>query len=134
MSSTPIVSTLFPGSAGGGEGPHAAGTCDCLGDFVLRTFIVACASALFLFVAPVVADDVPVVRIAVLAQLVNRPPALSNLDAPPDDSGLLGARLAAADNNTTGRFMKQRFELIEKLVPADRGAVAPLTHPPSPPF
>jgi len=32
--------------------------------------------------------------------------------------------LAAADNNTTGRFMKQRFELIEKLVPADGDAVA----------
>ena len=91
---------------------------------MLRKIIVACASALFLFVAPVVADDVPVVRIAVLAQLVNRPPALSNLDAPPDDSGLLGARLAAADNNTTGRFMKQRFEVIERLVPADGDAVA----------
>ena len=73
---------------------------------------------------PAATADEAVVRIAVLSQLVVRPPALSNLDVPPDDAGLLGARLAAADNNTTGRFMKQRFELIEKLVPADGDAVA----------
>lgn len=73
---------------------------------------------------PAATADEAVVRIAVLSQLVVRLPALSNLDVPPDDAGLLGARLAAADNNTTGRFMKQRFELIEKLVPADGDAVA----------
>ena len=65
-----------------------------------------------------------VVRIAVLTQLVDRPPALSNLEPPPDDSGLLGARMAIAENNTTGRFMKQRFELRETVVPADGDAVA----------
>jgi ABC transporter substrate binding protein (PQQ-dependent alcohol dehydrogenase system) len=90
---------------------------------VLRKIIIACASALFLLVPPVAADEAAVVRVAVLAQLVNRPPALSNLDAPPQDSGLLGARLAAVDNNTTGRFTKQRFEVIERLVPADGDAV-----------
>ncbi len=58
-----------------------------------------------------------VVRIAVLSQLVERPPALSNLELPPDDSGLLGARMAIAENATTGRFMKQRFDLREKIVP-----------------
>lgn len=65
-----------------------------------------------------------VVRIAVLTQLVDRPPALSNLEPPPDDSGLLGARMAIAENNTTGRFMKQRFEVRETVVPADGDAVA----------
>ena len=68
--------------------------------------------------------DAAVVRIAVLTQLVDRPPALSNLEPPPDDSGLLGARMAIAENNTTGRFMKQRFELRETVVPADGDAVA----------
>ena len=68
--------------------------------------------------------DAAVVRIAVLTQLVDRPPALSNLEPPPDDSGLLGARMAIAENNTTGRFMKQRFEVRETVVPADGDAVA----------
>ena len=68
--------------------------------------------------------DAAVVRIAVLTQLVDRPPALSNLEPPPDDSGLLGGRMAIAENNTTGRFMKQRFEVRETVVPADGDAVA----------
>lgn len=95
-----------------------------MGKYVLRKTIIACASALFLFVPPAAADDVGVVRIAVLSQLIVRPPALSNLDTPPDDAGPLGARLAVADNNTTGRFLKQRFEFSEKLIPADGDAVA----------
>ena len=41
--------------------------------------------------------SVAVVRIAVLSQLVERPPALSNLEVLPDDSGLLGARMAIAE-------------------------------------
>lgn len=64
------------------------------------------------------------VRIAFLKQLVDRPPALSNLDEIPDDIGVFGGRLAAADNNTTGRFMKQRFELAEVVVPPDGDPVA----------
>ncbi len=67
---------------------------------------------------------VAVVRIAVLSQLVERPPALSNLELPPDDSGLLGARMAITENNTTGRFMKQRFDLREEIVPVGGDAVA----------
>lgn len=67
---------------------------------------------------------VAVLRIAVLSQLVERPPALSNLVLPPDDSGLLGARMAISENNTTGSFMKQRFELREKIVPVGGDAIA----------
>jgi len=63
--------------------------------------------------------DADVVRIAFLKQLVTRPPALSNLDEIPDDIGVFGGRLAITDNNTTGRFTKQRFELAEVVVPAD---------------
>ena len=68
--------------------------------------------------------SVAVVRIAVLSQLVERPPALSNLEMPPDDSGLLGARMAITENNTTGRFTKQRFDLREKIVPVGGDVVA----------
>ncbi|MEF2072579.1 ABC transporter substrate-binding protein [Consotaella aegiceratis] len=46
---------------------------------------------------------------------------LSLLDRPADDLGLAGARLAIADNNTTGRFTGQNYTL-ESVAAADRGA------------
>jgi len=71
-------------------------------------------------------DNFAEVRIAYLAQLVERPPALSNLDwlTLADDDGLQGARLGTDDNATTGRFMKQKFVLDEKTVAADGDVVA----------
>jgi ABC transporter substrate binding protein (PQQ-dependent alcohol dehydrogenase system) len=42
---------------------------------------------------------------------------LSFLEPERMDTGLGGARLAIKDNNTTGRFMGQAFELVEQKVP-----------------
>jgi ABC transporter substrate binding protein (PQQ-dependent alcohol dehydrogenase system) len=64
------------------------------------------------------------VKIGVLKQAVDAPEPLSLLDARPDDDGFAGARLAAEDNNTTGRFMKQSFDLVEVEVPVGGDAVA----------
>jgi ABC transporter substrate binding protein (PQQ-dependent alcohol dehydrogenase system) len=36
---------------------------------------------------------------------------ISLLDTPPDNDGVAGARLALEDNNTTGKFLNQRFSL-----------------------
>lgn len=36
-----------------------------------------------------------------------------------EDEGVQGARLAIADNNTTGRFLNQSFELVEVVVPME---------------
>ncbi len=71
-------------------------------------------------------DDFAEVRIAYLAQAVERPPALSNLQwlKPAKDEGLRGARLGIDDTTTTGRFMKQRFVLDEKAVPPDGDVAA----------
>jgi ABC transporter substrate binding protein (PQQ-dependent alcohol dehydrogenase system) len=41
----------------------------------------------------------------------DRLPPLSLLDIPPPDDGVAGAKLAIADNNTTGKFLKQEFQL-----------------------
>jgi len=41
----------------------------------------------------------------------DRLPPLSLLDIAPPDDGVAGAKLAIADNNTTGRFLKQEFSL-----------------------
>ncbi|WP_418884953.1 ABC transporter substrate-binding protein [Aurantimonas endophytica] len=51
--------------------------------------------------------------------------ALSVLDIPPEDIGLAGANLAIVDNNTTGSFMGQEFELeVTTLAPGDDVAAA----------
>ncbi len=51
--------------------------------------------------------------------------AISLIDIPPADAGLAGARLAIEDNNTTGKFLDQRFVLEEvTLKAADDPAAA----------
>lgn len=45
--------------------------------------------------------------------------ALSVLDVPPRDEGVAGANVAISDNNTTGRFLGQRFSLdVAEVKPA----------------
>jgi ABC transporter substrate binding protein (PQQ-dependent alcohol dehydrogenase system) len=43
---------------------------------------------------------------------------------PPEDNGVAGAKLAIADNNTTGRFLKQTFALEEVRLKETDDAVA----------
>lgn len=58
------------------------------------------------------ADQATVTIPIVLArELRDDPPPLSLLDLPPPDLGIAGAKLAITDNNTTGRFMNQKFTL-----------------------
>ncbi len=51
-------------------------------------------------------------------------PPLSLLDLPPPDDGVAGAKLAISDNNTTGRFMKQSFELDTVQSPDSKELIA----------
>jgi ABC transporter substrate binding protein (PQQ-dependent alcohol dehydrogenase system) len=46
-----------------------------------------------------------------LRQQIDAPPTLSNLDPVPEDLGVDGAKLGLADNQTTGRFLGQDFNL-----------------------
>src|SRR3954452_5164161 len=50
--------------------------------------------------------------------------AVSPRDVPADDNGLAGAKLAIADNNTTGRFLDQKFSLEEIRLPQGEDAAA----------
>ena len=52
-----------------------------------------------------------------MRQLQEEPPWSTSLTRPPDDEGFAGARLALADNQTTGRLTKQGFKLVEESVP-----------------
>ncbi|MGL4397067.1 MAG: ABC transporter substrate-binding protein [Hyphomicrobium sp.] len=59
------------------------------------------------------ANDKPtlLLKILYLKQLREKNPPLSLLDIPAEDEGVMGAKLAIDDNNTTGRFLNQKFEL-----------------------
>lgn len=46
------------------------------------------------------------------------------LEPPPTDEGVQGARVALAENATTGRFTGQAWSLDEKVAPDDAGVVA----------
>jgi ABC transporter substrate binding protein (PQQ-dependent alcohol dehydrogenase system) len=52
--------------------------------------------------------DIPIV---LARQLRDEPLPLSLLDLPPPNLGVAGAELAIKDNNTTGKFMNQKFSL-----------------------
>lgn len=52
-------------------------------------------------------------KILYLKQIRDINPPLSLLDIAPDDDGVAGAKLAISDNNTTGKFLNQTFELNE---------------------
>lgn len=51
------------------------------------------------------------IRIAYIAERTERPAPLSRLDVPPADEGVAGAQLGLSDNQTTGRFTGQTFDL-----------------------
>ncbi|OLQ86312.1 branched-chain amino acid ABC transporter substrate-binding protein [Vibrio panuliri] len=57
------------------------------------------------------ADEALNININYYKQNVKRPPALSNVLEAPQDSGAQGARLGVDDSNSTGKFLKQRFNL-----------------------
>jgi ABC transporter substrate binding protein (PQQ-dependent alcohol dehydrogenase system) len=70
------------------------------------------------------AEPLREVRIGYVAQEKALPQGLSVLEPPPEDAGLQGARLAIADNNTTGRFTGHTFTLVEAVLPEDGDVAA----------
>ncbi len=71
----------------------------------------------------VAAEAKQVIKVAYLAQERAVPAALSNLDPFIQNKGQTGAELAIADNNTTGQFTHQQYELKKIVVPADGDVV-----------
>lgn len=71
------------------------------------------ASAAFPWTGAALAQQPAEIRIGLVARQPP-PPPLYQFDAPPEDDGVAGGRMAIADNNTTGRFTGHRFALDEK--------------------
>ena len=72
-----------------------------------------------IYLSPVYAKAKLAVNIAYLTQEQNAPPPLSNLDPFIKDKGLIGAELGINDDNTTGEFTGQHFNLTTVIVPPD---------------
>lgn len=73
--------------------------------------LLFCLTAACTLATSAVADELQV-RIGYLAHQPARGPLLSNVIPEPTDAGLRGAELAIIDSNSTGRFLKQRYELV----------------------
>jgi ABC transporter substrate binding protein (PQQ-dependent alcohol dehydrogenase system) len=85
----------------------------------LRGIAVLIAVPLLNPLARATAADTTEIRIGYMSVDESRL-AISVLDEPPKDDGIAGARVAIADNNTTGKFVNQKFFLEEvKLKPDD---------------
>ncbi|MDO6564571.1 ABC transporter substrate-binding protein [Amphritea sp. 1_MG-2023] len=61
------------------------------------------------------ASETLTIRIGFIAYHPDQGPVLSNLIPEPKDRGFKGAELGIKDNNTTGRFLKQKFNLASEL-------------------
>jgi ABC transporter substrate binding protein (PQQ-dependent alcohol dehydrogenase system) len=77
---------------------------------LIRTLFVAAALTVLAIQAR--AAEIGEIRIGYLRQAEPRT-AISLLDIPAADDGVAGAKLAIEDNNTTGKFLNQRFTLEE---------------------
>lgn len=85
----------------------------------MRQFLFLAVWLACLGAGPVRAQDETVIRAAVLRVDGDVPQPISRLDLPPEDLGFAGARLAQDDNQTTGRFMGQTFEVVEVATAPD---------------
>jgi ABC transporter substrate binding protein (PQQ-dependent alcohol dehydrogenase system) len=80
---------------------------------LLRSFVGICA--LLGWVTGCLAAEQTEIKIGYLRGVPSKI-RLSLMDVPADNDGLAGAQLAIDDNNTTGRFINQRYVLIDRQI------------------
>ena len=68
----------------------------------------------------------PTVKVIIhyLGKAYDEPVPLSLVDQVITDNGLAGARIAIQDNNKSGQFLGQEYDLVEDILPADGDVVA----------
>lgn len=82
-----------------------------------QTLIFLCLLIFSLWINPSLAKPKQQIKIAYITQEQAIPAALSNLDAFIQNEGIVGATLGIEDNNTTGQFTAQHYELVKIIVP-----------------
>ena len=68
----------------------------------------------------------PVVKVVIhyLGKAYDEPVPLSLVDPVISDNGIAGARIAIQDNNKSGQFLGQEYDLVEDILPADGDVAA----------
>ena len=79
---------------------------------IIRTTVVLLT---FLLTSITQASETLTIKMGFIAYHPDQGPVLSNLIPEPEDRGFKGAELGLRDNNTTGRFLKQKYTLISEL-------------------
>jgi ABC transporter substrate binding protein (PQQ-dependent alcohol dehydrogenase system) len=81
---------------------------------------ILAAGVVVLSLGPAAAAETPALHVPIvyLKEAIEEPLPLSLVEPVATDNGLAGAKLAIGDNNTTGKFLNQEFELIETMIPA----------------
>jgi ABC transporter substrate binding protein (PQQ-dependent alcohol dehydrogenase system) len=95
---------------------------ECLYGFA--TLAIAAIAGLTCATGPAAAQDKLDISISYVTQEEDRPIPLSLLDTLLPDEGLMGARQAITENQTTGQFLGHNYELNEVIVPEDGDLVA----------
>jgi ABC transporter substrate binding protein (PQQ-dependent alcohol dehydrogenase system) len=90
-----------------------------------RTLAGPLVCLLAAFTAMAQAAEAPLrVPIVYLTKVEREPLPLSLVEPIITDKGLVGAQKGIADNDTTGRFLNQSYQLVEALVPEDGDLIA----------
>jgi len=107
-----IIDTPEPDDIGGKPPAVSLLTFDFAGSKSIAAIVFV---MMFVWATSLSAQQKPVARIPIgyINQQIERPPDLSNLEETPEDEGFAGGRISILDNNTTGQFLGQKFELVE---------------------
>ena len=62
------------------------------------------------------------IKIVHLTRVIEREPTIYSINPQIKNNGILGSRMGIKDNNTTGKFTNQKFELIEKNIMPNESA------------
>ena len=62
------------------------------------------------------AESIQQIKIVHINRVVERAPTIYSINPEIINNGILGSRMGIKDNNTTGKFTNQKFELIEKNI------------------
>ncbi len=63
-----------------------------------------------------ISEDIQKIQIVHFNKIIEREPTIYSINPEIKNNGILGSRMGIKDNNTTGKFTKQNFELIEKKI------------------
>ena len=76
----------------------------------------------FLFIFSIFAAEIQQIKIVHLNRIIEREPTIYSINPEIINNGILGSRMGIKDNNTTGKFTNQNFELIEQNIMPNESA------------